>query len=128
MLRLCIYLLMHYLFTPAFLLLIPICCCIYGGPECRRGTLRTLCCRRSVGRAEERAREERFMATLREYNSNSAVTGVIAVTGVTAPPVSRAPSKELFFVSPEAAAKNETAVGEPVNRYRCSDTRSGLLV
>ena len=106
---------MHNLFTPALFGVIPLLCIIFAYPGYRARALPRTQARLASASAEEaRSRDERFIANLREYNSNNAVTGVIAVTGVTAPPVSRAPSKELFFVSPEAAAKNEIAVVEPV--------------
>ena len=100
---------MHNLFTPALFGVIPLLCIIFAYPGYRaRALARTQARLASASAEEARSRDERFIANLREYNSNN------AVTGVTAPPVSRAPSKELFFVSPEAAAKNEIAVVEPV--------------
>ena len=66
-------------------------------------------------RAERRA--ERYIVRLREHGNQgeSACIGApneICVTGVVI--ATKAPSEELSFVSPEAAAKIETAVVEPV--------------
>ena len=135
---------MHYLFPPAFLLIIPLCCCMVYIPGYRRrararaearaeqveffreywnqgesADIPPCCCMaccpgcrpRARARAEARAEQDRNIVYLRE----SAYIGApneICVTGVVI--ATKAPSDELSFVSPEAAARNETAVVEPV--------------
>ena len=92
---------MHYLFTPAFLIVIP----ILGG------IIAYLVCRsRALARAEAlRASAEEASSM---DDSSVAAPSEIVVTGVVI--AMKEPSEELSFVSPEAAAKNETAVAEPV--------------
>ena len=83
-------------------------------PRCR-SRART----RAQARAEANTDQDRIIVQLREYGNQGESTYIgspygiaCAVTGVVI--ATKAPSEELSFVSPEAAAKKETAVVEPV--------------
>ena len=93
---------MHcYLSTPAFFLLIPIVGGLIVYSACRSRALERAEALRA-GAEEARSMEE----------SSVAAPSAIVVTGVVI--AMKEPSGELSFVSPEAAAKNETDVAEPV--------------
>ena len=74
---------------------------------------------REQARAQANADQDEIIVQLREYGNQGQSTYIgspyeiaCAVTGVVT--AKKEPSEELSFVSPEAAAKNEAAVAEPV--------------
>ena len=105
---------MHYLFPPAFLLLIaPVCCCMSCISGCRRRALA-----RAEARAEVLAEQDTTIVQLREYGNQGesaciSEPSVIAVRGVVI--ATNVPSAQATLISSEEAVIYETAAAV-VNR------------